>query len=71
MNLHIPFAEIGERWSPFMRQKWSCSQDAYAMEQRVFDSLSRFRTEGERIRCAEIDLKSAWATCLAADGDAI
>ncbi len=54
-----------------MRQKWSCSQDAYAMEQRVFDSLSRFRTEGERIRCAEIDLKSAWATCLAADGDAI
>ena len=66
INLHIPFEEIGERWIAFMHHRWTCSQDAYAMEQRVFGRLNTFRTVGERMRCTESELTTAWVASLSA-----
>jgi hypothetical protein len=36
------------------------------MEQRVFAALRDLRTEGERIRCTEAQMMSAWSACLPA-----
>lgn len=43
-----------------IRQAWDSETDAYAMEQRVFRSLTASRTEGERVRCTEAELRAAW-----------
>lgn len=61
VNLHVPHEEIGERWVIVLTQRWRSSQDAYAMEQRIFKSLEGFRTEGERVKCTAAELEIAWA----------
>lgn len=64
INLHVPHEELGERWELRMRQRWSSSILAHGMEQRVFSAMSKFRTEGERLRCTEADLQTAWTASL-------
>jgi len=65
INQHVPHEELGEQWVVALQQKWTCSQDAYAMEQRVLAALAEQRTEGERVRCPEHVLQSTWTVCLA------
>lgn len=65
INRHVPHEEIGERWELRLRQRWSSSVLAHAMEQRVFLAMSHFRTEGERLRCTEGQLQAVWARALA------
>ncbi|GJE71711.1 hypothetical protein [Methylorubrum podarium] len=65
VNKHIPIEEIGEGWTLALKQRWPNSVAAYAMEQRVFQNLSASRTTGERIRCSEGQMLSAWSSSLA------
>jgi len=60
VNLHVPFEETSEAWTLILKQRWPDSIAAHAMEQRVFCALSTFRTVGERVRCTEAQLQSAW-----------
>ena len=65
VNLHVPAEETGEGWTLAMQQRWPDSVAAHAMEQRVFATLAVFRTTGERIRCSEAQIQSAWANSIA------
>lgn len=65
VNLHVPVEEIGEAWTLALKQRWPDSGSAYAMEQRVFQALSTFRTAGERVRCGEAQMLSAWSASIA------
>jgi hypothetical protein len=60
VNQHIPSEVVPERWTVKFQQQWKSETDAYAMEQRVFAALCTCRTEGERLRCDEPQLWSAW-----------
>ena len=60
INQHVPHEELGERWCIVLQHYWTCSLNAYEMEQRVLYLLTSFRTEGERVRCSEATLKKAW-----------
>lgn len=60
VNWHIPTEIVPERWRLSFQQQWECETDAYGMEQRVLGLLERHRTEGERVRCTEAVLLSAW-----------
>lgn len=60
VNWHIPSEIIPERWSLKFQQRWENETDAYGMEQRVLGALVKHRTEGERVRCTEAELLSAW-----------
>ena len=66
LNLHVPYEELGERWELRMRHPWPDSVQAYGMEQRIFRSMSAYRTEGERLRCTEAQLQSVWTSALVA-----
>jgi len=61
VNLHVPAEETFENWTLSLKKPWPDSIAAHAMEQRVFHTLAPFRTVGERIRCTEAQLQSAWA----------
>ncbi|MEZ5748249.1 MAG: GIY-YIG nuclease family protein [Paracoccaceae bacterium] len=60
VNCHIPTEVIPEKWNAQFRQRWNSETDAYDMEQRVLKTLEDHRTEGERVRCSEETLWSAW-----------
>ena len=60
VNRHIPSEVIPERWNARFHQRWESEIDAYSMEQRVLKALERQRTDGERVRCSEQELWSAW-----------
>ena len=60
VNCHIPTEVILEAWNAVYRQRWESETDAYAMEQRVLKALDHHRTEGERVRCSEEQIWSAW-----------
>jgi hypothetical protein len=64
VNKHVPHEILGERWKIVLQQRWTCSQDAYDMEQRMFELLESHRTEGERLGCPEHLLQGAWIRCL-------
>jgi hypothetical protein len=64
INQHVPHEELGERWAIVMHQHWESSFEAYEMEQCVLGALGPFRTEGERIRCSEVELQIAWTQYL-------
>ena len=66
LNQHVPVEETGEAWTLCLKQRWPDSVAAHGMEQRVFRALTSFRTIGERIRCAESQMHSAWSASLAA-----
>jgi T5orf172 domain-containing protein len=60
VNTHVPSEVLGECWQIALTQGWDSSTDAFAMEQRVLKALHRFRTEGERVRCAWKEIDRAW-----------
>jgi hypothetical protein len=60
INQHVPHEELGERWGVVLHCRWSCSMEAYQMEQGVLGSLNSYRTQGERVRCTDTALKAAW-----------
>jgi hypothetical protein len=64
LNLHVPHEELGERWELRLRHRWPDPVQAYGMEQRVLRSMQAFRTEGERLRCSETQMQSAWFASL-------
>lgn len=64
VNWHIPSEVVPERWNVTLQQPWQTETDAYAMEQRVLQALKLKRTEGERVRCAEPELWSAWLAAI-------
>jgi hypothetical protein len=64
VNRHVPYEEIGERWAVFLKQSWPNSIEAYDMEQEMFGRLRSMRTSGERVRCADTEVISAWNACL-------
>ncbi|CAO4145459.1 hypothetical protein LPLAFNJD_LOCUS1946 [Methylorubrum aminovorans] len=66
LNLHVPYEELGEKWELKLRQRWPDSVQAYAMEQRVFGSMTTYRTEGERLRCTEAQMQAGWTAALVA-----
>lgn len=66
LNLHVPHEELGEKWELRLIQRWPDSVQAYSMEQRLFCTLAAYRTEGERIRCSEAQLQSAWMATIVA-----
>ncbi len=65
VNKHVPVEEIGEGWNLALKQHWTNSVAAHAMEQRVFRSLTASRTVDERVRCTEAQMLSAWTSSLA------
>jgi hypothetical protein len=64
VNTHIPIELLSASWKLFLTQGWSDTVSAQAMEQRVLDLLTPYRTMGERVRCSESDLHLAWGTAL-------
>lgn len=60
LNEHVPFEELGECWSIFLRRRWSSTLEAYEMEQRVLRALTPFRSTGERVRCPEETVVHEW-----------
>jgi predicted GIY-YIG superfamily endonuclease len=64
INQHVRHEELGERWALVRHQHWESSIEAYEMEQRVLGALGPYRTEGERIRCSDVELEIAWTRCL-------
>lgn len=66
LNLHVPHEELNERWELRLRQRWPDSVQAYGMEQRLFRDMADFRTEGERLRCSEMQMQTAWTAALCA-----
>lgn len=63
VNRHLPIEVTGVDWRLHARLMWPDSAAAYAMEQRLFRTLSRHRTHGERVRCSTLDLGAAWMAC--------
>lgn len=66
VNWHIPMEIVPERWSLKFQQQWQSETDAYAMEQRMLRGLDRHRTEGERVKCSEPELLTAWLAAIGA-----
>lgn len=69
VNCHIPTEVFPEKWIAHFQQRWDREIDAYDMEQRVLKTLERHRTEGERIKCPEETLWSAWLKEIAWEQD--
>lgn len=58
---HVPEEILdNKQWRIAFRQRWEGATPAYEMEQKVFELLADRRTIGERIRCSEKELKTAW-----------
>lgn len=66
VNQHIPTEIISQQWRPVMQHAWNSEVDAHGMEQRVFKALAEHRTAGERVRCHERVLMSAWMLAIGA-----
>ncbi len=60
VNCHIPSEVVPSRWREHLRHRWDSEIAAYEMEQRVLNTLTPHRTEGERVKCMEPQLRSAW-----------
>lgn len=60
LNAHVPVEYLEEQWSIAWRQEWPSAERAKEMEQRVLTILDDKRTQGERVRCSEKELKKAW-----------
>lgn len=63
-NRHIPAEVVPERWMMVLDRKWTTEIEAYDMEQRILKHLASRRTEGERLRCNEDELMSAWLAAI-------
>ena len=64
VNRHVPYEETGEQWSVFIENSSPNSLAAYEVEQAMLGRLSVMRTTGERLRCPEAAIISAWKACV-------
>lgn len=62
VNKHVPSEVTGEEWVPALSNQHLTEEAAHAMEQRLLDLLEKHRTRGERVRCTEKDIRSAWSS---------
>ena len=60
LNTHVPVEYLQKQWRLSWRQEWPSAERALEMEQRVLELLADKRTQGERVKCNEDDLKKAW-----------
>lgn len=60
LNLHVPHEELGECWALVRLTCWANSFQAYEMEQKLLAGLHLYRTEGERVRCDQNEIETAW-----------
>lgn len=60
INDHIPSEIVKGKWSCIFAEPMSSKRRAYEMEQFVLNSLSDYRTQGERLNCPEKELSSVW-----------
>lgn len=60
LNKHVPHEILNEEWKITYKQGWPDEITAYNMEQNVLNSLTTYRTEGERVLCDENVLSIAW-----------
>lgn len=66
VNRHLPVELNGQSWALFAWAKFPDAGLAYEMEQRLLETLSRFRTQGERVRCSRDQVVAAWRSCVEA-----
>jgi hypothetical protein len=64
VNLHIPAEIVPHQWRPIYQQEWSDESEAHTMEQKVLELLKAWRTVGERVKCSELDILSAWLSAI-------
>lgn len=60
INRHVPHELTGVKWTLTRTQQWPDEEGAYKMEQKLFNLVTIYRTEGERVRCSEKILHDAW-----------
>jgi hypothetical protein len=63
---HVPEEVLHEQWRMAFRQRWADATLAHRMEQKIFELLATRRTIGERIKCSELELETAWTAAAAA-----
>jgi hypothetical protein len=66
VNQHVPMEVVGQQWRAVIQHTWNSEVDAHGMEQRVFQALLPYRTSGERVKCKEQVLMSAWILAIGA-----
>jgi hypothetical protein len=64
VNKHVPSEILGQEWRLKLTQNWKSGEEAFAMEQRLFALLAKHRTVGERLKCKEGEVSSAWHNAL-------
>lgn len=64
VNKHVPVEVTLAGWERALEHPHPSGTEAYAMEQRILQLLDEHRTDGERVRCAEEDVRNAWALAL-------
>ena len=64
VNKHIPMELLGQEWKLHLFQNWKSGLEANGMEQRLLSRLTSKRTIGERLKCKESELLSAWHQAL-------
>ncbi|NJO35639.1 MAG: hypothetical protein HC869_23755 [Rhodospirillales bacterium] len=65
VNKHVPSELLGQEWKIVHRLRFPTQEQAWAIEQKTLQTLSAFRTIGERVRCDEKTLNNAWAGSVA------
>ena len=64
LNVHVPVEWLEQEWRLELQQAWRDTKTALRMEQAVLDILSTHPIEGERVRCTQDELTSAWVQAL-------
>jgi hypothetical protein len=64
INRDVPYEVLDEAWSVAYTTRPMTQDEAYALEQDLLRRLSGVRTEGERVVCSEIFLRSIWCAAL-------
>jgi hypothetical protein len=64
INAHIPYELLGEKWEPYLAEKFSDATSAYSMEQELLDAFPENCIVGERVSIQSVRLDTAWANAL-------
>ena len=64
VNKHIPVDLLKQSWKHNLKHEFPNENGAYDMEQRVLVLLSKYRKQGEMVKCSEIILRSVWAKAI-------
>jgi hypothetical protein len=61
INQHIPSEVLQQQWEVFLWRRYSDQFQAYGAEQRLLQGpLKKYRTQGERFKIGEKDLRLIW-----------